>query len=44
MLKPTIEYMAMLYKYMTTVPKVNNKDWRISMNSIPMVQESTPVH
>ena len=26
--------MAMLYKYMTTVPKVNNKDWRISMNCI----------
>ena len=24
----------MLYKYMKTVPKVNNKDWRISMNCI----------
>ena len=29
---------------MTTVPKVNNEDWRISMNSILMLQESAPVH
>ena len=29
----TLHYTTLHYKYMTTVPKVNNKDWRISMNS-----------
>ena len=38
MLRPAIEYGNIVYKYMTTVSKVNSKDWRINMN---MLQEST---
>ena len=37
MLRPAIEYDNVVYKYMTTIPKVNPKDWRIYMN---MLQES----
>ena len=33
MLRPAIEDMAKLHKYMTTIPKVNYEDWRISINS-----------
>ena len=37
MLRPAIEYDNVVYKYMTTISKVNPKDWRIYMN---MLQES----
>ena len=33
MLRPAIKDMAKLHKYITTILKVNYKDWRISINS-----------